>query len=164
MSRQSGLILAAIALVVALCVASFFNGKKRGYNQAKAAILSRTDTTYIHDTITDPVPVPVYCHTVDTMLLPVPVPGEHTTDTVYVTLPREQKVYQGEDYRAYVSGYRPQLDSISIVRSTAVVERYIETTRPHRLSIGLQGGYGITPAGPQPYIGVGLQLNIINIK
>lgn len=164
MRRDSAIILGALLLCVALCVASYLNGKKRGFAAAREAILSRTDTTYIHDTITDPVPVPVYCHTVDTMLVPVPVPGEHTTDTVYVTLPREQKVYQGEDYRAYISGYRPQLDSISIVRSTAVVERYIETTRPHRLSIGIQGGYGITPAGPQPYIGVGLQLNIINIK
>lgn len=81
-------------------------------------------------------------------------------DSVAVEVPMVQKVYSGDDYRAYVSGYRPQLDSL-------IMHRRIEThtalpaTGQSRWSIGVQAGYGITPRGLQPYIGIGVAFRIL---
>ena len=36
-------------------------------------------------------------------------------DTVFVHLPIEQRQYSDPSYTAWVSGYRPQLDSIQIL-------------------------------------------------
>ena len=110
-------------------------------------------------------PVPVYRRTVDTLLLAV-----HDTtrlrDTLYMTLPREQVTYQDTTYRAWVSGYRPQLDSIRIfapVRTVTVTERVpVEVAR--KWGIGVTAGYGLT-ISPQaqlsPYIGVGITYNLV---
>ena len=81
-----------------------------------------------------------------------------TGDTVYVELPQQQAEYLGEDYRAYVSGYRPVLDSLILERPTRVVE---VPEKQRRWSIGIQGGYGITPAGPQPYLGIGFTFRLL---
>lgn len=39
-----------------------------------------------------------------------------------------------------------------------------DTRKPSRLSIGIQGGYGITLHGFSPFIGVGAQFNILKIR
>lgn len=79
--------------------------------------------------------------------------SEVVFDTVMVRLPIESKHYEGENYEAWVSGYEPSLDSISIYNRTIV-------TKPKRWSIGLQGGVGITPKGVQPYVGVGVSYRL----
>lgn len=82
------------------------------------------------------------------------------TDSADVRVPCLQAVYAGGGYRAYVSGYRPRLDSIILHRPT--VER-IQTVavRQRRLGIALQAGYGFTPKGLQPYVGVGISWRIL---
>lgn len=163
MTRQGYIYLAVIALLIAVCVASFFNGKKKGFEQAKAAIERRTDTIIVVDTIHHDRPVPVYTHTIDTIRVPYVITNT-ATDTIYIELPREQKVYRDTSYIAYVSGYRPALDSINIVTRSCVIEHTIIQTAQPRYGIGIQGGYGITPAGFQPYLGVGVQVNLLSFK
>lgn len=85
----------------------------------------------------------------------------YTRDTVFI-VDREQRVYEGEQYKAYVSGYRSELDSIHIYDKTKTV--YIETERiiqskAKRFGLGIQIGYGFTGARASPYVGVGLQYN-----
>ena len=80
-------------------------------------------------------------------------------DSVEVLVPQEQRVYAGEDYRAYVSGYMPRLDSVQIVRRESVVTRTVATKS--RFSVGIQAGYGLTTRGFQPYIGVGVSIRIL---
>ena len=80
-------------------------------------------------------------------------------DSVEVLVPQEQRVYAGEDYRTYVSGYMPRLDSVQIVRRESVVTRTVATKS--RFSVGIQAGYGLTPRGFQPYIGVGVSIRIL---
>lgn len=75
--------------------------------------------------------------------------SEVVFDTVMVRLPIESKHYEGEDYEAWISGYEPSLDSISIYNHTIV-------PKPKRWSIGVQGGVGMTPKGVQPYVGIGI--------
>ena len=80
-------------------------------------------------------------------------------DSVDVEIPITQKVYEGNDYRAYVSGYDPKLDSLMIFRKSEYV-KIRSPTKPPRFSVGLQAGYGMTPKGFQPYVGVGITVNL----
>ena len=84
-------------------------------------------------------------------------------DSAEVVVPIIQKVYQDSIYTAYVSGFRPNLDSIFITRKEVYVTKTI-TEKRSRWGIGLQGGYGITPKGFQPYLGVGVTYNFFPIK
>ena len=81
-------------------------------------------------------------------------------DSVFVEVPIEQKVYSDSNYTAWVSGYRPRLDSISITH-TEVSHKLVNNNSKgsKRLFIGIQVGYGITPRGMQPYLGLGLSYN-----
>lgn len=81
------------------------------------------------------------------------------TDSVDVEIPITQKMYEGEGYRAYVSGYNPSLDSLLLFREVEHV-KIRSPTKPPRFSVGLQAGYGVTPKGFQPYIGVGITVNL----
>lgn len=80
-------------------------------------------------------------------------------DSVEVIVPITQKVYADSLYRAYVSGYRPRLDSIFIYPRT----RYVTVTRqakPQRWGIGVQAGYGVGRGGTGPYVGIGVSYNL----
>lgn len=81
-------------------------------------------------------------------------------DSAEVRIPCSQAVYAGDGYRAYVSGYRPKLDSIILHRPT--LERFqAAPASQRRLAIAIQAGYGFTPKGVQPYVGVGISWRIL---
>lgn len=85
----------------------------------------------------------------------------HVADSVQVVLPITQKVYGDSTYRAYVSGYNPELDSIFVFAPTKYVTTVVKE-KPKRWGIGLQAGYGYTPgSGMSPYIGIGVSYNFI---
>lgn len=79
-------------------------------------------------------------------------------DSVLVEVPIEEREYKGDEYYVVIGGYDPYLKSIEVYPRTA----YITTTetikkRKHwGVSLGVQGGYGFTPKGWQPYAGVGV--------
>lgn len=114
-------------------------------------VVVTADTIVIRDTVTIERPIPTLVRVKDTIVV-------HTTDTlmrdVVVSLPREEKVYEDSTFRAVVSGYRPALDTFQVFNNHSVV-KVTERITPPRWSIGLQGGFGITPKGIQPYLGVG---------
>lgn len=86
------------------------------------------------------------------------VKSDEPGDSVAVVIPIEQKVYSDSDYTAYVSGFRVSLDSIFVNR---IVERTtIRAPTQPRFSVGLQAGYGYTPKGFQPYLGIGVSINL----
>lgn len=77
-------------------------------------------------------------------------------DSVKVEIPITQKVYCDSNYTAWVSGYHPQLDSIKLVNRLVNNSSYsFKSKESQRLVFGLSAGYGITPKGFQPYLGVG---------
>ena len=104
---------------------------------------------------------------IDTLLLPVPITDTLMLhDTVLVHLPIEQRQYSDPRYTAWVSGYRPQLDSIHIYQRTEYITKEIKmVTKPKRWGIGLQAGYGVSFGNKQikatPYIGIGISYNIL---
>ena len=79
-------------------------------------------------------------------------------DSVQVEVPIERKTYEGENYRAVVQGFRPELVSIDIRQQTVTVTKY--KRKWWSVTIGPQLGYGFTPAGWQPYAGIGITAGI----
>ena len=78
-------------------------------------------------------------------------------DSVKVEIPITQKVYSDTNYTAWVSGYHPNLDSLKLVNRLVNCNSYSfkSSVKSQRLVFGLSTGYGITPQGFQPYLGVG---------
>lgn len=85
-----------------------------------------------------------------------------TADTAQtVVLPITQQVYRDTAYTAWVSGYAVALDSIEVYPRTLIVRQTaLPAAKPRRWSVGVQGGYGLTPKGLQPYVGVGVGFRI----
>lgn len=125
------------------------------------------DTLIIRDTLTQYHPKLVHVHTRDTITVTL---TEIRHDTVAVYLPRETKVYEDKRYRAEVSGYQPSLDRIDIFTQTEVVtQNTAQVVRQKtRWGIGISAGYGVAintaeqAFKPAPYIGVGIQYNIVS--
>ena len=83
------------------------------------------------------------------------VASKEEPDSANVIIPISSKEYRGDDYRAWVSGYRPSLDSIYVFPKHETIT-ITNTPKMKRWSIGIQAGYGFTQAGVQPYIGIGI--------
>lgn len=83
-------------------------------------------------------------------------------DSAAVTVPITQKKYEAEDYRAYVSGYEAQLDSIFVKRTTVnesvVVTRQQTGRKKSKVNVGLVGGagYGLLSKQADVFVGVGV--------
>ena len=80
-------------------------------------------------------------------------------DTDWKVLAQEVKEYKDSTYYAKISGINAFLEHIEVYPKNTI--KYITTTeiireQPKKWAIGLQGGYGITPKGLQPYIGIGI--------
>lgn len=80
-------------------------------------------------------------------------------DSATVVIPITQKVYGDSTYRAYVSGYRPRLDSIFVFPEREVVT-ISQKEKFKRWGIGIHAGYGIGKDGLSPYIGIGVSYNL----
>lgn len=83
-------------------------------------------------------------------------------DSMAVEIPITQKRYDGDDYRAYVSGYEPNLDSIFVFPKTTVIHE--RSKPPNKWHIGITGGYGygLKSKQAEPYIGIGITYSIIS--
>lgn len=147
-----------VVIALALIAVAFLLGRRSV--KPKIVEIHRTDTMWMRDTVRETVLVPEirYRTRVDTVLLPIP----DDTVEVPVLVPISRKVYEGEDYRAVVSGFRASLDTLDIFRKTqtvtnTVVQRVEVPGKPKRWGIGVSVGYALTPQGVKPYIGAGIQ-------
>ena len=158
---MKNVVIAVIAL--ALIAVAFLLGRRSV--KPEIVEIHRTDTMWMRDTVRETVLVPEvrYLTRVDTVLLKVP--GD--TVKVPVLVPISRNVYEGEDYRAVVSGFRVSLDTLDIFRKTqtvtnTVVQRVEVPGKPKRWGIGVSAGYALTPQGMKPYIGLGVQYDLIS--
>lgn len=124
------------------------------------------DTTKVTvvDSVKKSFPVSVDSFVVRYITKSLPIASDSATkqlrsDSVKVQMPISQKVYEDTLYRAYVSGYEPNLDSITIKQKTTYITHTIRD-KESRFRIELQAGYGLTPKGMQPYVGVGLSYRL----
>ncbi len=126
------------------------------------------DTVYLHDTVRIVLPVArdsIVLRYVQRTLPSAPdtAVAEHVAvvaDSVEVVVPITQRVYGDSCYRAWVSGYEAQLDSIQLYTTTQVVRP--QSPRTSRWSLGVTAGYGATQRGLQPYIGVAVCYRLVN--
>lgn len=146
-----------ITLVIALILASYFLGRR---TPTQVEIIKR-DTIIVTriDTIKIAKPTNIIVKVVDTILVPI-FDTLRLMDTLYQILPRTQKYYAKDSvYQAWVSGYRPALDSINVFQKT-VKETITIKVQPKKWGVGIIGGYGVGNGGLSPYAGVGLYYRI----
>ena len=105
----------------------------------------------------------------DTVLISAPIVAffQITSDTIHMgdtVIMREQAVYEDSLYRAWVSGYRPRLDSIEVYPKTVyqtvtndIYHPVVVKPKKKRWGLGLQAGYGY-PGGF--YVGGGVSYNL----
>ncbi len=137
----------------------FFAGRGCG-DRATTHTTTRIDTVFVRDTLRDTVLVPKIRLSVRTDTVFLNAPGD--TVQIGVEVPVERKVYQTADYRAVVEGFRPALVGMELYRNTAIITKETIRAPPRtRWGIGVQAGYGITPKGTLPYLGIGIQYNLV---
>jgi hypothetical protein len=131
-----------IALSVALNVWLLTRG------QVEPSVVVEHDTLWRDTTIYKPVAADSQ-KTGETVFIripyPVPTPGDTVHDSISVPIPIEQKRYDDSLYTAWVSGFRPALDSIRIYHPeiTTTITKTIVQKAP-RLSLGLSVGPGVS--------------------
>lgn len=92
---------------------------------------------------------------VDTLVNDV-VSNNIPPDSARVIVPFTQKTYETDEYKAWVSGYEPELDSINIYRRTETVTNTLYLDKKRRRWGGIVGiGAGISHKGTvTPIVGV----------
>lgn len=163
---------AALVLVVGLVVGL---NVRRCRTESITRTETITDTLRVFDTVRVVEPEPRESTVVRyvTVRLPTAATAERDTsfardinvgskaDSTAVVIPITQKVYEDSSYTAWVSGYNPSLDSLSI-RTVREVVTVKEFRKPKRWNVGAFVGYGITPKGMQPCVGVSVNYTLLN--
>lgn len=150
-------------LIAAVLFFSGFLTRQCTFKLPEPKIKERSDTVYLPDTVKVPEPVEVERIVKDTMYVDV---GDVVVvhDTTYLPLPREYVTYQDSSYRAVVSGFRPRLEELTMYPKKEVVtiqtEKIYTEYKHYKFGVGIQAGYGITPSGFQPYLGLGVSYNL----
>lgn len=163
MKTKNIIILSACLLIVGIVAGWFI---RKGIEKPMAEAVTVSDTLVVRDTVRERYPVYVERTVTDTMLVAL-TDTVTVSDTVYVRLPREQKRYADTNYVAWVSGFRPSLDSIEVYPVTRYVTKTVTKMDDSRKrwGIGIQAGYGIGLTGGKvtgvPYIGVGISYDLI---
>lgn len=155
-------------IFVGCVVGAFFFGRATIKDTTIVSTKIERDTVIIRDTVRESYPAAVDKKKVGSVAVKAPVvatPAKdkardtvYIRDTVWVELPIEEREYKSEEYFAIVEGYNPMLKYIEVYPRTAYINS-TETIKKRKhwgVSLGVQGGYGITPKGWQPYAGVGV--------
>lgn len=106
----------------------------------------QTDTLVIRDTIREKEPVFLTKY-VDRVELVQVTDTIRRTDTLYMAVEIERRTYQGDDYRAVVSGWRPSLEEIAVYPKTVYLQTEVTQPRAPASRRGPRAGIGIA-AGP----------------
>lgn len=159
----------AVTAVVGIVIGALLAVLFMRDGEANSQVDVTTEIKY--DTIPYYMPVPVDSYITRYEVVKLPAVRDTITDSliykdtlihdsVNVVVPITQKKYEDSTYTAYVSGYNPQLDSISIYRKT--IYQTI-TEKPRRFGVGITGGYGYGKGGLTPFVGVGIYYNLFNL-
>ena len=157
MKRIKYILLGVIAGIV-ICL---LNGWVSCHRTTDKEVITITDTLVLTDTIIKFQPKPYKVTIIDTIYLPQQPqqPQQPQIDTLI----RQEVTYKDSTYTAVVGGIEPYLKSIEIYPKTIYVNNNTTTTIKvrSRFGLGVQAGYGYGKNGLQPYVGVGVQYNLI---
>ena len=163
MERIKYILLGVIAGIV-ICL---LNGWVSCHRTTDKKVITITDTLVLTDTIIKFQPKPYKVTIIDTIYLPQqpqqPQQPQKPQKPQIDTLIRQEVIYKDSTYMAVVGGIEPYLKSIEIYPKTIYVNNNTTTTIKvrSRFGLGVQAGYGYGRNGLQPYIGVGVQYNLI---
>ena len=150
--------------VIAGMVICFLNGWASCHRTTDKEVITITDTLVLTDTIIKFKPKPYKVTIIDTIYLPQqPQKPQQPQQPQIDTLIRQEITYKDSTYTAVVGGIEPYLKSIEIYPKTIYVNNNTTTTIKvrSRFGLGVQAGYGLSRNGLQPYIGIGVQYNLI---
>ena len=150
--------------VIAGIVIYFINGWASCHRTTDKEVITITDTLVLTDTIIKMQPKPYKVTIIDTIYLPQqPQKPQKPQQPQIDTLIRQEVIYKDSTYMAVVGGIEPYLKSIEIYPKTIYVNNNTTTTIKvrSRFGLGVQAGYGLSRNGLQPYVGVGVQYNLI---
>lgn len=135
------------------------------FNQRTPSIVIEHDTIWRDTTIYQPLPAETI-NTGRVVYIKVPVSTtvrDTIRDSIEVSIPIVQKRYDDSLYTAWVSGYEPNLDSITVHQREVYTTITKIVDRPaSRFAIGpsVGLGYGIYNRQPDVYVGVTATWNI----
>ena len=134
--------LIVLVLMVGCVVFGYKVGREGAFLPVQTRVEHTTDTLYVRDTITRETPVHVRSFVRDTMFVKI-------TDTLFVELPREVRVYTDSLYYAEVSGYEPSLDYLEIYQKNVVVSKTERAKeKKNYIAVGTELGWCVTPSIP----------------
>lgn len=139
-----------IAVLLVALILSLINRKEVTVEK----FTSDTITIVKYDTIRDIRPVVVTEKVTDTIHVKV------GTDSV-IKLPITQKYYSTDDYQAWVSGYKPNLDSIytfNKVITKTITNTETKTVYPKTTDVFLEAGCNYIDKRFAPFVGASLKL------
>lgn len=151
-----------LGVIVGLVI-YFINGWILLHRTINKEIITITDTLVLTDTIIKFQPKPYKVTIIDTIYLPQQPQQDTLKQPQIDTLIRQEVIYKDSTYMAVVGGIEPYLKSIEIYPKTIYVKNNTTTTIKvrSRFGLGVQAGYGYGRNGLQPYVGVGVQYNLI---
>lgn len=152
MKIEANLLIIISIIIVVICIRCCSKTKKEPIKITDTITIIKRDTI----TIIKPQPVIRYVDRIvrDTLYSIDSIP-------VLVNIPIETKVYQDSSYRAIVTGYRPQLDSISIFNKNQIqyINKIIYKTKKWNVSPAVGVGYGIYHKKIDMYVGFSINYN-----
>ena len=160
MKRIKYILLGVIAGIV-ICL---LNGWASCHRTTDKEVITITDTLVLTDTIIKFQPKPYKVTIIDTIYLPQqPQKPQKPQQPQIDTLIRQEVIYKDSTYTAVVGGIEPYLKSIEIYPKTIYVNNNTTTTIKvrSRFGLGVQVGYGLSRNRLQPYVGIGVQYNLI---
>ena len=163
MSEKETLFANGLLLMVFMVLLGFIVGREYQQRLPVEPIKTKVDTLVIRDTITQIQPISVERRVVETQLVPV-IDSVTIHDTLFVYLDREQVVWQDSLSVVYASGINPQVDSVRhfIQDRFITIETQVPVKVSSRWGLGLQAGMGVGKNGLTPYVGVGLNYNLLS--
>lgn len=170
------IITAAMVLEVVCIILAIGMNMERCSNRNSPANAVVTDTIVVVDTICVVQPLVKDSVVVRTIIERHPIVQEDANltdmcdstnvapkDSALVVLDITQHHYKGDTYEAWVSGYKPRLDSIRTFQLTKTIQT--NTAKPpNRFTVGLTGGigYGFVSKKIEPFIGIGITYRIFS--
>lgn len=145
--QKYALAVCAGVLFAAALLTAFKLGQHYAPTPPDLPVNVQTDTLVIRDTIREKEPVFLTKYVDRVELVPV-TDTIRRVDTLYMAVEIERRTYQGDDYRAVVSGWRPSLEEIAVYPKTVYLQT--EVTQPPapasrrrpRAGIGIAAGPG----------------------
>lgn len=157
----NGVVIGIVLMIIAFLV--YLGWHRERENGSDEPV--KSDTVYIYDTTFVDTPVVVRETFIKYIKVPADTADKDTIgkdtmgikiDNDSVIIPITQKEYTDDStYKAWVSGYMPQLDSFQTYQKKIIIINTIQKKK--KWSWGLQGGVYITPKGIQPGAGFGVQ-------